>query len=459
MFSCVWCVLLRAGTIPVPEVIHRTRPNPPDYFSIKFFRDTKGVVFQQNWRYVGTVRKDLARSILSHGAIPRGIWVLGFVSLLMDLSSEMIHAILPLFMVKALGTPVIAVGLIEGIAEGTAMVTKLFSGVIADRMRKPKLLAVLGYGLSALSKPLFPLASGLPLLISARFIDRIGKGIRGAPRDALVAEIAPEAIRGACFGLRQGLDSMGAFLAPLLAIGLMLLTTDNYRFVFWVAAIPALLAVFLLMAGVKEPESANTASEKKTAFPISLTTLRQLPKGLWCTFLLAGLLSLARFSDAFLILRSQQAGLPIAWVPLVMVVMNLVYAASSYPAGILSDSFGRIAPLVAGTIALILGNILLASGSGLLLPGLGIVCWGLHLGLTQGVLSAMIADRAPAELKATAFGLLNLVMGIGVLSASLVAGALWDRLGSSTMFLAALVPAIGVLLVIGIKQIQPQRAL
>ena len=417
------------------------------------------MVFEQHWRYVGIVRKDLARSILSRGAIPRGIWVLGFVSLLMDLSSEMIHAILPLFMVKALGTPVIAVGLIEGIAEGTAMITKLFSGVIADRMRKPKLLAVLGYGLSAFSKPLFPLASGLPLLISARFIDRIGKGIRGAPRDALVAEIAPEAIRGACFGLRQGLDSVGAFLAPLLAIGLMLLTKDNYRFVFWVAAIPALLAVFLLMAGVKEPESANTASEKKAAFPISLTALRQLPKGLWWTFLLAGLLSLARFSDAFLILRSQQAGLPIAWVPLVMVVMNLVYAASSYPAGILSDSFGRIAPLVAGTIALILGNILLASGSGLLLPGLGIVCWGLHLGLTQGVLSAMIADRAPAELKATAFGLLNLVMGIGVLSASLFAGALWDRLGSSTMFLAALVPAIGVLLVIGIKQIQPQRAL
>jgi len=408
--------------------------------------------------------KDQARSILSSGAIPRGIWVLGFVSLLMDLSSEMIHAILPLFMVKALGTPVIAVGLIEGISEGTAMVTKLFSGVIADRMRKPKLLAVLGYGLSALSKPLFPLASGLPLLISARFIDRIGKGIRGAPRDALVAEIAPEAIRGACFGLRQGLDSVGAFLAPLLAIGLMLLTTDNYRIVFWAAAIPSLLAVFLLMAGVKEPESANTASEKnaafpKTAFPISLTVLRQLPEGLWWTYLLAGLLSLARFSDAFLILRSQQAGLPIAWVPLVMVVMNLVYAASSYPAGILSDSFGRIAPLVAGTFALILGNILLASGSGLLLPGMGIVCWGLHLGLTQGVLSAMIADCAPAELKATAFGLLNLVMGIGVLNASLVAGALWDRLGSSTMFLAALVPAIGVLLVIGIKQIQPQRSL
>jgi MFS family permease len=239
----------------------------------------------------------------------------------------------------------------------------------------------------------------------------------------------------------------------------MLLTTDNYRIVFWVAAIPALLAVFLLMAGVKEPETANTASKKKAAFPISLTALRQLPVGLWWTFLLAGLLSVARFSDAFLILRSQQAGLPIAWVPLVMVVMNLVYAASSYPAGILSDSFGRIAPLVAGTFALILGNILLASGSGLWLPGLGIVCWGLHLGLTQGVLSAMIADRAPAELKATAFGLLNLVMGIGLLSASLVAGALWDWLGSSTMFLAALVPAIGVLIVIGIKQIQPQRSL
>lgn len=389
-----------------------------------------------------------------HGtvAIPQGIWVLGFVSLLMDLSSEMVHALLPLFMVKALGTPVLAVGLIEGIAEGTAMVTKLFSGVVADRFRKPKLLAVLGYGLSALSKPLFPLASGLSLLVGARVTDRIGKGIRGAPRDALVAEIAPPAIRGACFGLRQGLDSVGAFLAPLVAIGLMLLTADNYRLVFWVAAIPSLLAVLLLLTGVKEPESALPAAAKETAFPLSLTALCELPRALWITLLLTALLSLARFSDAFLILRSQQAGLPIAWVPLVMVVMNVVYAASAYPAGRLSDHFGRTAPLVAGTLLLILGNILLASGSGLLIPALGIVCWGLHLGLTQGILSAMVADAAPSALKATAFGLLNLVSGLGLLAASLIAGALWDRLGSSAMFLAALVPAAGVLVLIGLQR-------
>jgi MFS family permease len=371
--------------------------------------------------------------------------MLGFVSLLMDLSSEMIHALLPLFMVKTLGTPVIAVGLIEGIAEGTATVTKLFSGVVSDRLRKPKLLAVLGYGLSALSKPLFPLASGLGMLIGARFMDRIGKGIRGAPRDALVAEISPPEIRGACFGLRQGLDSVGAFLAPLIAIGLMLLTADNYRLVFWIATIPALLALFLLMTEVKEPESAVITPGKKFPFPISIPSLHRLPKELWFTLMLAGLLSLARFSDAFLILRSQQAGLPIAWVPLVMVIMNLIYAGSSYPAGQLSDRFGRTAPLVAGTLILILGNILLASGSGLLLPGLGIVCWGLHLGLTQGILSAMVADAASAQLKATAFGLLNLVSGLGLLTASLMAGALWDRIGSSSMFLAALVPAFGVL--------------
>ena len=367
----------------------------------------------------------------------------------MDLSSEMIHALLPLFMVKGLGTPVIAVGLIEGVAEGTAMVTKLFSGIVSDGFRKPKLLAVLGYGLSALSKPLFPLASGLGILVGARFMDRIGKGIRGAPRDALVAEISPPQLRGASFGLRQGLDSVGAFLAPLIAIGLMLLTADNYRLVFWFAALPALLAVVLLMTGVKELETASFPQGTKPPFPLTMPALRRLPKSLWFTLLLAGLLSLARFSDAFLILRSQQAGLPIAWVPLVMVLMNLVYAASSYPSGLLSDRFGRIAPLIAGTLVLIFGNILLATGSGLLLPGLGIVCWGLHLGLTQGILSAMTADAAPAELKATAFGLLNLVSGLGLLVASLTAGALWDRIGSSSMFLAALVPAVSVLLLVG----------
>jgi MFS family permease len=374
----------------------------------------------------------------------------------MDLSSEMIHALLPLFMVKALGIPVIAVGLIEGIAEGTATVTKLFSGVVADRLRKPKLLAVLGYGLSALSKPLFPLASGLGLLVGARFVDRIGKGIRGAPRDSLVMELSPTPIRGACFGLRQGLDTVGAFLAPLIAIGLMLLTADNYRLVFWFASLPALLAVILLMVGVKEPTV--EPEPEQPPFPLSLTALRELPrqfsKALWFTILLAGLLSLARFSDAFLILRSQQAGLPIAWVPLIMVVMNLVYAASSYPAGLLSDRFGRITPLAAGTLVLILGNILLASGSGLLLPGLGIVCWGLHLGLTQGILTAMIADAAPVGLKATAFGVLNLVSGLGLLVASLIAGALWDRIGSSAMFLAALLPAFGVLLIIGLLKLK-----
>ena len=377
--------------------------------------------------------------------IPRGIWVLGFVSLLMDLSSEMIHALLPLFMVKVLATPVLAVGLIEGIVEGTAMISKLFSGVVADRFRRPKLLAVIGYGLSALSKPLFPLASGLGMLIGARILDRVGKGIRGAPRDALVSSIAPSSIRGACFGLRQALDTVGAFLAPLIAIAVMLLSSDNYRLVFWIAALPALLAVLLLFSGIEEQAETSPGTAQKP-FPLSLRILEQLPREFWHTILLAALLSLARFSDAFLILRSQQSGLPIAWVPLVMVVMNLVYAASAYPAGRLSDRFGRVTPLFAGTLFLILGNLLLASSGGLLLPSLGIICWGLHLGLTQGILSAMVADTAPDSLKATAFGLLNLVSGIGLLTASILAGSLWDRFGSASMFLAATLPAGGVLL-------------
>lgn len=382
--------------------------------------------------------------------IPRGIWVLGFVSLLMDLSSEMIHALLPLFMVKVLATPVLAVGLIEGIAEGTAMISKLFSGVIADRFRRPKLLAVIGYGLSALSKPFFPLASGLGMLIGARILDRVGKGIRGAPRDALLSSIAPSSIRGACFGLRQALDTVGAFLAPLIAIAVMLLSSDNYRLVFWIAAVPALLAVLLLFSGVEEQAEASPGAARKP-FPLSLRILEQLPREFWHTILLAALLSLARFSDAFLILRSQQTGLPSAWVPLVMVVMNLVYAASAYPAGHLSDRFGRLVPFLAGTLFLILGNILLACSGGLLLPSLGIICWGLHLGLTQGILSAMVADAAPDSLKATAFGLLNLVSGLGLLSASILAGSLWDRFGSGSMFLAATLPAGAVLLLTVLK--------
>ena len=270
----------------------------------------------------------------------------------MDLSSEMIHALLPIYMVKVLATPVLAVGLIEGVAEATAMITKLFSGVIADHLRRRKLLALLGYGLSALSKPLFPLASGLGLLVSARFIDRIGKGVRGAPRDALVAAISPPSIRGACFGLRQALDTLGAFMAPLAAIAFMLLTSDNYRIVFWIAVLPALLAVLLLATGIREPDDSadQTAPLKgsgatRAPFPLSLRALREVSPSLWFTLLLASLLSLARFSDAFLILRSQEAGLPVAWVPLVLVVMNLVYAASAYPGGTLSDRFGRVAPI------------------------------------------------------------------------------------------------------------------
>jgi len=380
--------------------------------------------------------------------IPRDIWVLGFVSLLMDLSSEMIHALLPLYIVKVLGTSVITVGLIEGVAEGAAMVTKLFSGVIADHFRRIKLLAVLGYGLSAFSKPLFPIASGLGLLVTARFMDRIGKGVRGAPRDALVATLSPPSIRGACFGLRQSLDTVGAFLAPLVAIGLMLWTEGNYRFVFWMAAIPAFLAVALLARGVREPVTPQTAVPKKSPFLLSLPALRKFPRALWWTILLAGLLSLARFSDAFLILRSQESGLPVAWVPLVIVLMNITYSLSSYPAGRLSDRFGRRVPLLAGILFMILGNFLLASFAGLLIPGLGIVCWGLHLGLTQGVLSAMVADAAPESLKATAFGMLNVVSGLGLLIAGVAAGTLWDRVGSGSMFLAAIIPALGALMVI-----------
>jgi MFS family permease len=366
--------------------------------------------------------------------IPKPIWALGFVSLLMDISSEMIHALLPVYLVTVMGASMVTVGVIEGIAEATASIVKIFSGAISDWFGKRKLLTVIGYGLAALTKPIFPLASSVGWLVVARFVDRVGKGIRGAPRDALVADIAPPHLRGASFGLRQSLDTVGAFVGPLAAIGLMWLMANDFQSVFWAAAIPAFFAVALLLFAVHEPE--RPASLRRVSFPLSVTELRRLGSAYWLVVAVATVFTLARFSEAFLILRAQAVGLPIVLVPMVLVMMNVAYALAAYPAGVLSDRFNRLTILLIGFALLIAADLTLAFSGGLLGVTLGVVLWGLHMGFTQGLLATLVADTAPPELRGTAYGVFNLLGGLALLAASVVAGVLWDQLGAQATFLA-----------------------
>lgn len=363
--------------------------------------------------------------------IPKGIWVLGFVSMLMDISSEMIHSLLPLFMVTTLGTSVLAVGIIEGLAESTALIIKVFSGILSDYIGKRKGLAVFGYALGALTKPLFAVATSSGLILTARLLDRIGKGVRGAPRDALVADIAPPHLRGAAFGLRQSLDTVGAFLGPLLAVGLMLLWANDFRAVFWVSVVPGTLAVMLLFFGIKEPERHHT---EKRINPISKQNLQRLNPTYWRVVIIGALFMLARFSEAFLVLRGFQAGIPIAMTPLVMVAMNIIYAASAYPFGKLSDRLSHNRLLALGLIVLIIADMVLAQSNHWSTLLLGVALWGIHMGMTQGLLAAMVAETAPSDLRGTAYGFFNLMSGLALLVASILAGFVWDQFGAATTF-------------------------
>ncbi len=372
--------------------------------------------------------------------LPRTVWMLGLVSFFMDFSSEMIHGLLPVFMVAELGASGTLVGLVEGIAEATASITKVFSGIVSDWVRRRKFLTALGYGLAALTKPLFPVATSLSAVLTARFLDRIGKGIRGAPRDALIADVVTPAQRGAAYGLRQGLDTAGAFVGPLVAIGLMFLFQNNLRAVFAVAVIPALLAVTLVIWGVKEPDNPHVTGTRRP--PIQWSQLRRFPREFWLILLITGVFTMARFSEAFLVLRVQQLGLPLPWIPAVLMVMSLFYAASSYPLGRLSDRLGRLALLRWGVMTLIVANILLMTATSTWMAMAGIGIWGLHMGMTQGVLSAMVADHAPEDLRGTAFGLFNLTAGIILLLASSLAGVLWDWRGAPLVFGAGIIYAI-----------------
>ena len=382
--------------------------------------------------------------------IPRTIWALGLVSLFMDVSSELVHSLLPLFLVGTLGASMLTVGLIEGLAEASALLVKVFSGALSDFIGRRKGLLLLGYGLAALSKPLFPLAGSAETVFVARLLDRIGKGIRGAPRDALIADVAPAAIRGACFGLRQSLDTVGAFLGPILAILLMLWFSGDITQVLWFAPIPALLAVVTLWAGVSEPARPTRALPLRS--PVRLQSLARFSKAFWWVVGIGAVFTLARFSEAFLLLRAEQLGLPAAWVPLVMVVMAAFYMLSAYPVGKWSDRIERSTLLGASLLLLILADLLLAWADSVGTVLLGVALWGLHMGFSQGLLAALVADTTPAELKGSAFGLFNLVSGIAVLLASATAGWLWQAYGAPAAFYAGTVLAAIALLLLRLRR-------
>lgn len=370
----------------------------------------------------------------SRAPIPRTVWALGLVSFFMDVSSETIHALLPLFLTGALGVSVALVGVIDGVAESTAAIAKVFSGYLSDRLGRRKPLILFGYGLAALTKPLFAIAGGPIVVLGARFADRIGKGLRGAPRDALVADVTPIEMRGRAFGLRQAMDTAGAFSGPLLAIALMMLFADDMRAVFWVAAIPAAIAVLCVLVGVEE--HGGEAKEIRAKAPIRLGDLAQFSGAFWTVAAIGVVFTLARFSEAFLVLKANDEGLPLAFAPLVLVVMNVVYALGAYPAGALSDRVPAGRLLMAGLAALICADLAVAVLPGLGGAFLGIALWGVHMAMTQGLLTKLVADHAPAQLRGSAFGVFNLATGVSLLFASVIAGALWDRVGSDATFLA-----------------------
>jgi MFS family permease len=382
-------------------------------------------------------------------AIPRGVWALGVVSLCMDLSSELVHALLPLYMAVGLGASTLTIGIVEGIAESIALVVKVFSGVLSDLFRRRKPLVLLGYGLAALTKLIFPLAASLGWVVAARFADRVGKGIRGAPRDALIADITPANVRGASFGLRQALDTVGGIGGPLLALAAMAYFAGDFRSAFWVAVVPAVLCVAVLLFGVEEPAVVGAANARES--PLRFSDARRLSAGYWSVVIVAAVLTLARFSEAFLVLRAQNIGLSVSAAPWVMVFMSTVYAVVSYPAGAAADR-GRGAQLLwSGLITLVAADLVLAEARGPWTVFAGAALWGLHMGLTQGLLAALVASEAPDDLRGTAFGVFNLACGIALLFASALAGWLWDAFGPRYTFFAGAALALAALVALMVR--------
>lgn len=371
-----------------------------------------------------------SKSVLSQ--LPISIWTLGFVSMLMDISSEIIHSLLPLFLTTALGTSTFVIGVIEGLGESTSLIVKIFSGALSDYLGQRKALAVIGYAMGAISKPLFAIASTSSVVLGARVFDRIGKGVRGAPRDALVADIAPHELRGSAFGLRQALDTVGAVIGPLLAVALMLLFANDFRIVFWIAVIPGIVSVMLLIFGIKEPRT--PVPPEKRINPLNRKNLSRLDMTYWWLVIIGAIFTLARFSEAFLVLQAIDVGMPIAVAPIVMVIMSFTYAISAYPFGKLADHMSHSRLLMMGIVILSIADVLLAINHHWTTLIAGVSLWGIHMGMTQGLLATMVADVSPVDLRGTAFGFFNLASGLMMFVASMLAGFLWEHFGPSITF-------------------------
>jgi MFS family permease len=377
-----------------------------------------------------------------HHKIPRGVWALGFVSLFMDISSEMIHGLLPVFLVSVLGASALMVGIIEGIGESLALIVRLFSGVLSDYLKRRKSLVFAGYFLGTLSKPLFALANNAGLVLTARALDRTGKGIRGAPRDALIADLTPGSIRGAAYGLRQSLDSVGAVVGPLLAVLVMWLSNDNFRATFWLAAIPGFISVAIILWFVKEPQHLASAARKQ----FHLKEIAKLSAPFWLILAIGMVFTLARFSEAFILLRADELGLQAQFVPGILIILSLTYAIGAYPAGALSDQWGRSGLLLTGLGLLVATHLVLAYSTSVSHVFIGAALWGFHLALTQGLFAAMVADSCSPNLRGSAFGLFSFATGMAILLASVIAGLLWDVFGPAMTFLVGAGFALAALL-------------
>jgi len=385
--------------------------------------------------------------------ISRNVFVLSLVSLCTDVSSEMIYPLVPLFLTGVLGAPATVVGLIEGLAEATANVLKLVSGRVTDRRGGRRAWVFAGYGLSALAKPLLALATIWPLVLLARLVDRVGKGTRGTPRDALIAASSDPARRGRAFGFHRSVDTVGAVIGPLAGVGLLAVTGQNFRLVFLLAALPAIIGVSLI-GRVREPALPVAPVATGGAQPPAFT-YRTAPRP-YRTFLGIGLLfALGNSSDTFLILRAHNLGLGTLATVLAYAVYNLVYATVGWPAGILSDRLGRRGILVAGfaLFALVYGGMGVATGALVVWPLFAL--YGLYIALTDGVTKAYITDLVPATQRGGALGLYAATTGFMALVSSVLAGLLWDHVSPAAPFYLGGITALGAAVAVGL--LRPRR--
>lgn len=381
-------------------------------------------------------------------SLGRTVIALGAVSFLTDVSSEMIYPLLPVFLTVTLGASASMLGLIEGAAETTASLLKLASGWWSDRVKRRKPLIVFGYALASLVRPLVAVAQSASQVLVIRVTDRIGKGIRTSPRDALIADAVDPSIRGRAFGFHRAADHAGAFLGPIVAFALMHWWAVETRTVFWLALIPGALAVVTVVVFVKEPAGRARLAEYETVAR-SATAENQLPRSFWAYLGVLLLFTIGNSTDAFLLLRANQLGVPVTLVPILWATLHGVKSAASTPGGALSDRVGRVPTLVAGWTIFALVYVGFAFASAAWHAWALFIVYGLFYALTEGAERALVADIVPPGKRGTAFGWFNLSLGLGLLPASVLFGVVWDRAGAPAAFLmgGALAGMASILLV------------